>query len=221
MIRGGGFNGAQFVRGSLAKIGCPATGPCFHIGEGQAIRLENLMLVGRGIAVLVHTASVVQFESVSFIATTDVDGIDTSPFGCDGCNVNLGSSNAALVIVNSYWITFSHCAFTFYPNYRSNGTVTSTAEMGVSDAYPGTLLTLSHTSLKLPQQRPSVILRGEAPGPGVADTQTNTVYLVNFQHSVFSGGGVQCECASAVITLAAPSVALSFLALILSWLYCM
>ena len=37
--------------------------------------------------------------------THDVDGIDTSPTGCKGCNVKLGSSNAALVIVNSYWIS--------------------------------------------------------------------------------------------------------------------
>lgn len=42
-------------------------------------------------------------------------------------------------------------------------------------------------------QRPSVILRGETPRPGSYDQQTNTVYLVNFEHSVFSGGGVQYQ----------------------------
>ena len=124
------------------------------------------------LVVQVHTSAVVQFESVSFIATTDVDGVDTSPAGCAGCNVRLGSSNAALVIVNSYWITLLHCSFSFYPSARQNGSATTAAEQG---------------------QRPSVILRGETPRPGCADQQTNTVYLVHFEHSVFSGGGVQYQ----------------------------
>ena len=171
-VRGGGANGAQFVPGGMTTVSCPADGPCFHLGEGQAMRLEALQLVGRGIAVMVHTASVVQFESVAFIATTDVDGIDTSPAGCDGCNVRLGSNNAALVIVNSYWLWFSHCSFTFYPDYHANGTTTGPGEKG---------------------QRPSVILRGETPHPSTADSQTNTVYSLNFKHSVFSGGGVQYQ----------------------------
>ena len=171
-IKGGGFNGVQFVEGGMATVYCPLDGPCFHIGPGQLMRLEALEVVGHGIAVLVQTAAAVQFVHVAFIATHDVDGIDTSPAGCDGCNVNLGSSNAALVIINSYWITLSHCSFTFYPDYRQNGTVTSPAEKG---------------------QRPSVILRGETPDKGCYDQQTNTVYLVHFEHSVFSGGGVQYQ----------------------------
>ena len=171
-MRGGGFNNAQFVPGGMSTVSCPPSGPCFHLGEGQAIRLEGLQIVGKGIAVMVHTAAVVQFESVAFIATTDIDGVDTSPAGCNGCNVRLGSNNAALVIVNSYWISFRHCSFTFYPDYRQNGTTTSGAEKG---------------------QRPSVIMRGETPLPGTGDSQTNTVYLVNFEHSVFSGGGVQYQ----------------------------
>ena len=172
MVRGGGFNDGEFVSGGMTTVGCPPAGPCFHLGEGQVIRLESLQLIGRGIAVMIHTAAVVHFESVAFIATTDVDGVDTSPSGCDGCNVRLGSNNAALVAVNSYWLSFSHCSFSFFPNTRANGTATSPDEQG---------------------QRPSVILRGETPSSTVADTQTNTVYLVSFEHSVFSGGGVQYQ----------------------------
>ena len=89
----------------MASVSCPLDGPCFHIAEGQLIRLEALSLTGRGIAVLVHTSAGVQFDHVAFAATHDVEGIDTSPTGCKGCNVKLGSSNAALVIVNSYWIS--------------------------------------------------------------------------------------------------------------------
>ena len=172
-MKGGGFNGVQFVEGGMAAVSCPPDGsPCFYIGEGQEIRLEGFELMGRGSAVVVHTASVVQFDHVAFIATHDVEGVDTSPAGCSGCNVILGSRNAPLVIVNSYWITLSHCSFQFYPDYRQDGTVTSAAEKG---------------------QRPSVILRGETPAPGDSDQQTNTVYLVHFEHSVFSGGGVQYQ----------------------------
>ena len=42
----------------------------------------------------------------------------------------MGSSNAALVIVNSYWISFDHCSFTFYPDYRANGSTTASTEKG-------------------------------------------------------------------------------------------
>lgn len=44
------------------------------------------------------------------------DDVDTTAEGCKkaGCNVVLGSMNAAMVVENCFWLWFENSAFAFY-----------------------------------------------------------------------------------------------------------
>ena len=47
---------------------------------------------------------------------TKGDDVDTTAEGCKraGCNVVLGSMNAAMVVENCFWLWFQNSAFAFY-----------------------------------------------------------------------------------------------------------
>jgi hypothetical protein len=63
--------------------------------------------------VLVHNAALLRFTDVGVDAAANSDGGDqTRP----GANLRLNSTNAALVIENSYWVrSGSHSCFRFDP----------------------------------------------------------------------------------------------------------
>eukprot|EP01051_Picozoa_sp_SAG22_P008784 SAG22_NODE_691_length_7888_cov_6.740788_4_plen_448_part_00 len=109
--------------------------------------------------------------NVGISADADADHVDTSPLGCNrtGCNVVLGSRNAALVVENSFWLWFERCSFAvahMYPECPGKTHRTTNCSMG---------------------QRPAVILRGQPGGP------VRVVYLVRFVTTIFTGGGVQYQ----------------------------
>ena len=80
-----------------------------------------------------------------------------------GCNVRLGSRNAALVVENSYWLWFERCSFLS----MSIGSPCINGTVSRRNPYCGY------------GQRPSVILRGQ-------NESVSTVYLVRFDRSIFT-----------------------------------
>eukprot|EP01045_Picozoa_sp_COSAG04_P005862 COSAG04_NODE_278_length_18351_cov_17.582676_12_plen_321_part_00 len=139
--------------------------PILMINRTMNVVLRNLQLEGGGLAVHIFDAAGVRFEGVGVSASVNVDKVDASAAGCDGCNVRLGSMNAAMVIENSFWLWFENTAFRFM-----------TGPLDSPDTYG---------------QRPVIIMRGKKPEHtmyGLSD-----VYLVVFKDSEIDGGGIQYQ----------------------------
>jgi hypothetical protein len=116
-------------------------------------------------------AALIRFVNVAVHAQWDTDAVNTSAAGCRGCNIVLGSNNTALLVENSYWLWVEDSSFFFYPLYPY-------------PVAPGTF------PREYWGQRPSVILRGNAP---VYKDGISTVYLVYFSRVIFEGGAVQYQ----------------------------
>jgi hypothetical protein len=88
-------------------------------GRGPALILEgwttieDLAVVGADTGILINHTQIVRMINVGVAATTNADGVVTTAPSCNatGCNVVLGSRNAALVVENSYWLWFERCSF--------------------------------------------------------------------------------------------------------------
>jgi hypothetical protein len=172
-----GDGAEQFAVPPQAVLSGPPDGPIFCVGcrevtggfAAQMVSFDNLRLEGKGVAVLINHTAEVRFRNVAAQALNDVDGVNTTKAGCDGCNVRLGSRNAAIVIENSFWVWFEDCVFHFLPAFDITGARTPAEGYG---------------------QRPSVILRGNHSTPFYG---VDTTYLIRFDRCMFSGGGVQYQ----------------------------
>jgi len=135
-LRGSGGAVAEFTVPPQVAIRGPKLGPAFTFRSSEKFELRNLNIKGGSLAVLIADCAVVRVSNCAFMATTvpagTIDDVNTSLAGCNGCNVVLGSENAALIVENSFWLSFTDSSFVFVKNgaQATNG------------------------------QRPSVILRG-------------------------------------------------------------
>ena len=135
-LRGSGGAVAEFTVPPQVAIRGPKLGPAFTFRSSEKFELRNLNIKGGTLAVLIADCAVVRVSNCAFMATTvpagTIDDVNTSLAGCNGCNVVLGSENAALIVENSFWLSFTDSSFVFVKNgaQATNG------------------------------QRPSVILRG-------------------------------------------------------------
>ena len=148
-------------------------------GHGPALvvngwtTVEDLAIVGKDTGVLIPPGSaIVRMINVGMAATQNADNVTTTAPSCNetGCNVRLGSHNAALVVESSYWLWFERCSFLA----MSIGSPCINGTEGKRNAHCGY------------GQRPSVILRG-------GNHSVGTTYLVRFDRSIFTGGGVQYQ----------------------------
>ena len=129
----------------------------------------NVHQHGQSLGVHIIDSAGIRCHNVGVSAGVNSDKVDTSPDGCDGCNVVLGSNNAAMVVENSFWLWFETTSFEFL-YYQSGCQLTAATERPCWG------------------QRPVVIVRGsnESYRFGIKD-----VYLMVFKDTVISGGGVQ------------------------------
>jgi len=191
MLQGGGARSGQYQTGHSAQINAcdeahwtlpygpcsaPSGGPAFLVKDAFGVRLQNLRIFAAYSGVIVTNAALVRLDNVAVRAALSgpgaADRVNTSRAGCDGCNLVLGSRNAALVIENSFWLWMEDSSFFFYPAINGAGQPTS-----------------EHAPFPERGQRPSVILRGSSTDtPGKCTTVICTVYLVHFARVVLSGG---------------------------------
>ena len=138
-------------------------GPALNVGSWSTI--EDLAIVGKDTGVLISHGCIVRMINVGMAATVNADNVVTTPPTCNatGCNVRLGSRNAALVVENSYWLWFERCSFLS----MSIGSPCINGTVSRRNPYCGY------------GQRPSVILRGQ-------NESVSTVYLVRFDRSIFT-----------------------------------
>jgi hypothetical protein len=144
----------QFAVAPQAVISGPADGPAFCVGCGgvvggfaaAGVSFTDLQINGNGLAVHILHSNCVRFKNVAARALKDMDNVNTTKAGCVGCNVVLNSTNAAIVVENSFWVWFEDCVFHFLPSFDIN------MQRNPSEAYG---------------QRPSVILRGRHDDPFV------------------------------------------------------
>ena len=172
-------------------IGPKDGGPAFQFGScnstnSGSLVMRDLSITGVTVAMKISNAYVMRFTNVGFYAQRsdgDLANEDCAPAwkpvngtscATTGCNVVLGSDNAALVIENAFWLWFDKCAFQFGTDYWSQD----------SNFCDG--------------QRPAVILRGGGCGSapknqwGVSH-QPNSVYLLRMRDCNFNGGGIQYQ----------------------------
>lgn len=176
--------------GNSVLIGLMSEGPTLAIIDADdGVLLQDLNVKGGTMGVLIRGGAGIRFNNVYVEASKLGDHVDTSAANCrkTGCNVVLGSMNAALVVENCFWLWFEHSAFAFYGGTGSRG----------CPGGPGSL----------PcdwGQRPTVILRGaprcsgdcpDGPRPrGMPSSGlVEEVYLVRFEKVIFGGGGVQYQ----------------------------
>ena len=174
-LRGSGGDVAEFTVPPQVEIRGPKTGPAFLFHSSEKVFLQDLNIIGGNVAVVIADCAVIRVNNCAMTATTvpanTIDDVNTSVAGCNGCNVVLGSQNAALIVENSFWLSFADSSFVFVKHDPRPGASTN-------------------------GQRPSVILRGinhTAEGGGGGKYNVNTVYIVRFERIVFVGGGVQYQ----------------------------
>ena len=133
----------------------PGGGPVMIAANKSAsnMLLQDLSLEGSDTGLLISHAYKIRLINVGISASANADGVDTSAAGCNatGCNVVLGSRNAALVVENSFWVWTDRCSF--------SSAAMAPCKDRRTDCDVG--------------QRPSVILRGQPGGP------VGTTYLVS------------------------------------------
>ena len=169
---GSGGGSESFIDGaSQTNLWGPADGPVLLINSTGGIQLEGLAIHGQTLGVHIIDSAGIRCHNVGVSAGVNSDKVDTSPDGCDGCNVVLGSNNAAMVVENSFWLWFETTSFEFL-YYQSGCQLTAATERPCWG------------------QRPVVIVRGsnETYKFGIKD-----VYLMVFKDTVISGGGVQYQ----------------------------
>lgn len=153
----------QFMDTPQASIYGPTEGPALlfeNVDGGNS--MSNIMVHGQSSAIIMRNVALVRFTDVGLKAAVNSDKVDSTK---PGCNVVLNSTNAPLVIENSYWLWFERCSF---------------QDLGVGASLDGKHMMLG--------QRPVIILRGTDP----PSTQSN-VYLTVFRDVVLRGGGVQYQ----------------------------
>ena len=104
-----GDGAEQFAVAPQASISGPADGPAFCVGcsrnaagfAAAGVSFADLMIEASGVAVVIRNSNCVRMRNVAAQALNDVDGVNTTKSGCNGCNVKLGSWNAAVVVENS------------------------------------------------------------------------------------------------------------------------
>ena len=170
LIEGSSGGSGQGVMPPQTTIAGPADGPAFWINNTEdGLTIRDLAISGVHVGVIIQNSAGVRFTNVHIDASV-YSNATTGP----GCNVDLGSWNAPLVIENSYWFWAEQCSFV----------------MGWPSASAGK------------GQRPSVIMRGTCDAAGYS-LNPPSVYLVVFKEIVFYGGGVQyqqtCENAGGAI----------------------
>jgi len=173
LVGGGGRGSDQFQTSPEgAAIWGPKEGPVFQAHGAEKIRFENLVIIGQTTGVFVNGGALIRIVNCGIHAQVmgpGPDAVNTSATGCSGCNVVLNSNNTALVIQNTYWVWVEDSSFFFYPLY------------GSGEQFPREYW----------GQRPSVILRGT--NVNIGGGGVNSVYLVYFARTVFTGGGVQYQ----------------------------
>jgi hypothetical protein len=103
-----GDGAEQFAVAPQAAISGPSDGPAFCVGcsgfppsAAAGVSFSDLMIEGVGSAIFIKNSNCVRMRNVAAQALNDVDDVNTTDAGCDGCNVRLGSWNAAVVVENS------------------------------------------------------------------------------------------------------------------------
>ena len=83
-----------------------ASPPIAVVDDDDGVLLQDVAVRAATLAILIKGAAIVRFVNVAAQALADGDGVDTSVGGCNatGCNVVLGSMNAAMVVENSFWL---------------------------------------------------------------------------------------------------------------------
>lgn len=143
LVGGGGRGSDQFQTSPEgAGIWGLQNAPVFRGRNTMKIRFENLVVVGKTIAVEISGGALIRVVNCAFhaqvVASAGPDAVNTSAAGCVGCNVVLRSNNTAFLVENTYWLWVEDSSFFFIPLYSSHG--------AINDDERG--------------QRPSVILRG-------------------------------------------------------------
>ena len=164
-----------------ASIFGPVSGPALLFNGGGSHTVVNLFVAGQSTGVIISNLGLLRFADVAVNAVTNSDGVNCSvaphhtPCSSErGANFRAGSLNAALVIVNAFWLTFERCSFDV--SGVSSGT------QGVSDR-------LSTGG----GQRPAVIMQGSLVGGKLGPAGVASVYQVVFRGGVLSGGGIQYQ----------------------------
>ena len=75
----------------------------------------NLDIEAVGTGVKIFNAALIRFQGVAISVSANVDKVNVSADGCHGCNVVLGSDNAALVVEDTFWLWAEDSSFIFSP----------------------------------------------------------------------------------------------------------
>ena len=173
LIGSAGFEGANhYMTRSQASIFGPVSGPALLFDGGGSHTVLNLFVAGQSTGIIISNLGLVKFADVAVNAVTNSDSVNCSSEL--GANFRAGSVNAALVIVNAFWLTFERCSFDV--SGLSSGT------QGISDR----LLTGGG-------QRPAVIMQGSLVGGKLGSAGVASVYQVVFRGLVLAGGGIQYQ----------------------------
>jgi hypothetical protein len=99
----------QFMDTPQVSLYGPVEGPALLFQEVQGGNfMTNVMVHGQSSGVILRNVALVRFTDVGIKAAVNADRVNSSLLGC---NVVLNSTNAALVIENSYWLWFERCSF--------------------------------------------------------------------------------------------------------------
>lgn len=99
----------QFMDTPQASLYGPVDGPALlfeDVSGGNS--MSNIMVHGQSSAVIMRDVSLIRFTDVGLKAAVNADRVDSTK---PGCNVVLNSTNAALIVENSYWLWFERCSF--------------------------------------------------------------------------------------------------------------
>jgi hypothetical protein len=172
---GVGVNSAQGLMSGaptfISGTGIPAGRPVFFFNSsGSAMELSNFAIEAGTTGIKIENCAGVRIFQVGISVSADPTSV-VEP----GCGVSLGSDNAALVIVNSFWIWVELSSFLIGP-YPNAPSATCPDPKNHSTCCQG--------------QKPSVILRGGPTAPGGFPP---SVYLLHWKDISFWGGGVQYQ----------------------------
>ena len=114
-LRGSGGAVAEFTVPPQVEVRGPKLGPAFVLRSSEKSSLRDLNIVGGSVAVLIADCAVIRVSNCALAVTAvpagTIDDVNTSVAGCNGCNVVLGSENAALIVENSFWLSFTDSSF--------------------------------------------------------------------------------------------------------------
>jgi hypothetical protein len=107
----GGTNGGGPPQVSISG----ANGLVSTVFVNLALYMQDVTITGDTLAIHILNTASVRFVNVGAAAGRDADHVNTTDCNATGCNVVLGSMNAAMLVENSFWLWFERVAFDFAP----------------------------------------------------------------------------------------------------------